>query len=360
MSIFKKTPVIVLVTALVSCTGTFFFSKQYFSSNRPLFLGSSSPNHSPQASNCSLKIKRLKGFHYIQPLLYAEPEDESIIFSPLKSQLLGLIESFKNSGSITSASIYLRAFEKASWMSINPNETFHPGSLMKVPLLITYLKMEESNPGVLNKKFILAQRPAGFPEQIYTAKQIETGKAYTVTELLKYMIQYSDNYATFLLHENVDKSMYNSTYTSIGLPIPNIYDRNFSISASAYSTFFKVLFNAAFLSFEHSEFAMELLSKSEFSHGFEAGFPAGTPMVHKFGEWGDGQGVDQLHESGLVYINGAPYLLTIMTSGKDSKKLPDVIAGISQMIYNNLSKNFNTSGSYSMTKSRNLSDKGNM
>lgn len=351
MSIFKNTLAVVLITALVSSAGTFIFSKYYFQKN-PLSFASSA--HAAQSSNCSYKIKRLKGFQYIQPLQFAEPEDESISYAGVKSQLIGLIESYKNSGIISSASVYLRDFEKGNWTCINPNESFHPGSLMKVPMLITYLKMEEKNPGTLNKRLILAQRPSGFPEQIYTAKQIETGKAYTVSELLKYMIQYSDNYATFLLHENVDKAQYNTTYTAIGLPVPNIYDRNFAITSKAYSTFFKILYNGGYLSFDHSEYAMELLSKSEFSKGFEAGFPAGTPLVHKFGEWGDGQGVNQLHESGLVYINGSAYLLTVMTSGKDSQKLPDVVASISQMVYNNLNKSVLPNNSFSMAKIKNF------
>jgi len=356
MSFFKNTLFIVLLTALVSCTGTFYFSKLYFKSNSHSLASTGSAEG--EASNCSYKIKRLKGFQYIQPLQYAEPEDESISYAAVKSQLIGLVESFKSSGAITSASIYLRDFEKGNWICINPNESFHPGSLMKLPMLMTYLKLEEKKPGTLNKKLILAQKPSGFPEQIYTAKQIETGKAYSVSELLKYMIQYSDNYATYLLHENVDKAYYNKTYTEIGLPIPNIYDRNFAISAKAYSNFFKVLYNGGYLSFEHSEYAMELLAKSEFAHGFEAGFPAGTPMVHKFGEWGDGQGINQLHESGLVYINGAAYLLTIMTSGKDSKRLPDVVAGISQMTYNCLSKSTIPSNTLSMSRVKNFfSDK---
>ncbi|MFZ4543492.1 MAG: serine hydrolase [Saprospiraceae bacterium] len=354
MTILRNTFALILITACVSCTATFFLSKLYFKSSHSVIGSNDNEVEAAQSSNCSYKIKRLKGFRFIQPLQSAEPEDEGTNYATIKSQMLGMIESYKNSGIITNASVYLRDFEKGNWMSINSNEVFHPGSLMKLPMLVTYLKMDEVNPGILNKKLILGAKPSGFPDQIYTAKQIEIGKAYTIGELLKYMIQYSDNYATFLLHQHVDKAEYNHTYLGVGLAVPDIYDRNYSISAKAYSTFFKVLYNGGYLSFEHSEYVMELLSNSEFTLGFKAGLPAGTTIVHKFGEWGDGQAVNQLHESGLVYINGSAFLLTVMTSGRDAKKLPEVIAGLTQLFYTTIGQSITPNNSVSMLRSKKM------
>ena len=46
----------------------------------------------------------------------------------------------------------------------------------------------------------------------------------------------------------------------------------------------------------------------------------------------------QLHETGIIYVDNAPYLLTIMTKGYAIDKLPRVIADITAMTYAEISK----------------------
>ena len=54
---------------------------------------------------------------------------------------------------------------------------YHPASLIKLPILITYLKMEEKNPGILNKKLVFTLPKGGVPQQTYNTHQIEPGKS---------------------------------------------------------------------------------------------------------------------------------------------------------------------------------------
>ena len=65
-----------------------------------------------------------------------------------------MIDSFKRDGSITSASVYLQDFKRNDWINYNETERFNPGSLFKLPMLITYLRMNEANPGLLDSKMI--------------------------------------------------------------------------------------------------------------------------------------------------------------------------------------------------------------
>jgi hypothetical protein len=55
-------------------------------------------------------------------------------------------------------------------------------------------------------------------------------------------------------------------------------------------------------------------------------------MIHKFGESGT---VDekQLHETGIVYLGGHPYLITVMTRGASDEKLAEVISELSAATY---------------------------
>lgn len=220
-------------------------------------------------------------------------------------------------------------------MSFNEAETFNPGSLIKVPVMITILKMAEQKPGLLDKELVYNRPNEKVPNQTFDSKTIQPGKTYTVRALLKYMISYSDNNATHLLHNILDMDMMRKAFTDIGLPEPDLVDRNFQITAKNYSGFIKSLFNASYLNPEHSEFAIGLLSESSYKDGMVKGLPDNTPVAHKFGEGGTKE-MHQMHESGLIYLDNKPYLLIIMTKGTDVQKLPNVISEITKVVVSNM------------------------
>lgn len=284
------------------------------------------------SGSCSYNIKRLLGYEYIKPLEYAEPENESALYSSFKSKVDALVAEKKKAGLLNNASVYLRDFKKGNWMSFQGKVPFHPGSLIKVPILISYLKFEEHRPGILNAP-VTFEAGQYIPSQSFNSKQIEVGKTYTIRELLEYMIKYSDNNATFLLKKNLDVAQFKKTYDNVGLPVPNIMDVNYSLSAEDFSVFLKVLFNAGYLSIANSEYAIKLLTECDFKEGFLKGLPAGTPVAHKFGEWGDGGVQHELHESGIIYLDGEAYILTVMTSGKNIQDLTKTIQEITQVFY---------------------------
>ena len=283
------------------------------------------------------RVERLQGYHFIKPLMYGERVEEPKKYASIKTELKGIINDFKKDNTITSASVYLRDFEKNDWLGINTDVLFHPGSLMKLPVLITYLKLSEMHPEILNKKLMITSMPKGFPLPSYNSKQIEVGKQYTVKELLEYMISYSDNNATYLLNNNLDLQAFKKAFTDLHLIVPDVTDRMYTTTTKEYSTFFEVLYNAGYLSIENSEFAMRLLSKCDFTKGFVAGLPAGVPIVHKFGEWSDSKTIHELHETGIIYINQKAYIFSVMTRGEDVMKLPKVIATLTKSVYNNIS-----------------------
>ena len=84
-----------------------------------------------------------------------------------------------------------------------------------------------------------------------------------------------------------------------------------------------------------SEFALRLLTKSDFKNGIVNGLPSNVQLAHKFGESGDAN-EKQLHESAIIYLNNNPILITIMTKGNDLKKLPEVIKEASNLVYNQI------------------------
>ena len=106
-----------------------------------------------------------------------------------------------------------------------------------------------------------------------------------------------------------------------------------SISVRGFSSLFRLLFNSSYLSSEYSNEVLNILSQSTFDKGLEAGLPKGIKVTNKFGERDLPDGTAELHDCGIIYYPKNPYLLCVMTSGKDDDKLASIISQISKMVY---------------------------
>lgn len=331
----KKIPLYVsLILMAVSGLSVYYYVYKKYNSTE-YTASNSLAAFSGASQYCLNRPVRLSGYSYIGPLLFVDQLCESDTYTPLKEDVASKIAGFQQSGIITTASVYFRSLETSEWIVVNDNELYQPGSLLKVPELITFLKMEELYPGTLNKQYSLDKLIDNSIDKhpLFVSKSIEAGKSYTVKELLHYMITYSDNNATIILNKYMDVNVFNKLFKDVGLPNLDVHASTYPISAQAYSRFFRLIFNASYLTKEHSEYAAELLSTSDFKDGFVKGLPPNTKIIHKFGEGGDND-LKQLSESGIVYVNNAPYLLTVMTKGHDMQKLPQVLSNIANTVYN--------------------------
>ncbi|MBS1582547.1 MAG: serine hydrolase [Bacteroidetes bacterium] len=286
---------------------------------------------------CSYRTVRLSGYEGIRPLILSEPECEAARYADMKQDIATVVEQYRSSGVLTSAAVYVRDFRKGEWTSFNDGEQFDPGSLLKVPLMLTYLRMAEDDPSVLSRRYTLWKVDPRMPRPIFPpSQQITTGKEYTVEELLRFGIERSDNLAVTLLMQHVDEKAYKRTYLELGLAAPELNASRHPMTARDYSVFMKALFNSTYLSIHNSEFAMSLLRHTDFNDGLRRGVPESTDVAHKFGEYSDGTSM-QLHDSGIVYLQNNPYAITILTKGPDVAKLPEAIGALSGAVYQRMS-----------------------
>jgi beta-lactamase class A len=291
-------------------------------------------------SDCSINMERLNSYSLIKPLLYAERECESEHFSPLKGAIQTLIEDKISKGEVGEASVYFRSLSTAEYIQCGASSTFQPGSLAKVPLMLAILYAAETDHQLLDKKVVCNKLPdRTVPVQTFNSQSIQVGHSYTVRELLKYMITYSDNTATYLLHSCIAPEKYHQVFTDLKIPAPSMGDPNYAMSAKDYSKFLIVLYNASYLSYPMSELACSLMNNSEFKEGIAKAIPSNVKIVHKFGEFGNKvTGLHEFHESAIIYLNETPYLITVMTKGNYSHNLPQVINSISSVVYDYMRK----------------------
>ena len=325
--LFKKIPAVLIIIISVAAV----WIMRYFPiMNKPQAIPMI-PNTNLSVCDDKLRMIRNDDYSLTKPLLLVDIPSESQELSQIKTQIESEIAREKESGRINAASVYLRQQNGGHWISVNGSETFSPGSLIKVPVLITYLKLAEQNPAWLTKEITFIPREK-IPVQTFNEKAIVPGKKYTVKELLHFMIAYSDNNATYLLNENLDIGAFTKLFTDVGLNIPNVRDTGYKITAVEYSRFFRILYNSSYLTPEHSDFALNLLTQTTFNKGIVNPLPSTLKVAHKFGETGT-KTTHQLHETAIVYNGTNPYLLTIMTKGDNVDILPEVISNISNIVY---------------------------
>ncbi len=117
-------------------------------------------------------------------------------------------------------------------------------------------------------------------------------------------------------------------YLNVTLPSSGL------LTAKQYGTFFRILFNSSYLDYDDSEKALSLLNDSTFVQGLRAGVPTNVQVAHKFGErWDYGNSEKELHDCGIVYYPGHPYLLCVMTQGTNFDDMASAIANISRFVY---------------------------
>ncbi len=283
-------------------------------------------------NNNDIHVIRSTKYKYIRPVILADHLNEDNGFDNIRSELNNYINSEKNIGTLKSASVYVREFEKGKWFSINPTEQFSPGSMMKIATLLTYLKDSEHNPELLSKRIQFKAQFSEMPVQKILSGHLTTSKYYTVKELLEAMIIDSDNDATALLSQSMNANIYFDLLKSLDLSIPNKEQTDYPLTTIECSRLIRVIFNSSFLETKNSEYAMSLLTKSKFKDGLAKVLPDGVMIAHKFGEKSF-PSEQQLHETAIIYSNNKPYLLTVMTKGEDQEKLKIVLNSISQKVY---------------------------
>jgi beta-lactamase class A len=282
---------------------------------------------------------RLRGnYKFINPLL----ECDSTAFGTdseldnLKTKVQTYIKTQTDSQKISFAAVYYRDLNNGPWFGINSSELFSPASLIKVPLMIAYFKMADSNPSILQKQLFNTQTFNPVDQNIQPEITLTPNQKYTVEELIQRMIIYSDNLAYNLLNDNIDAQTVINVYNDLGVDISNAKtnpDGNI-VSVKSYAAFLRILYNSSYLSKNMSEKALQLLSLSKFTQGIVAGVPQNVTVAHKFGERQYvSTGQKQLHDCGIIYLPENPYLICIMTRGQNFNELIGTIRDISSQVY---------------------------
>jgi len=234
--------------------------------------------------------------------------------------------------------LYYRDLRSGSWIAINKDEKFTLASLIKVPLMIEGLESAESHPALLRSKmYFTSDTDWNTQQNIKPAKTIEHGKPYSFDDVMFRMIAYSDNNAMQMLLEEFPSDTLLQFFATHNIAYEEAPE-GIKMSLGTYSWFFESLYDKTLLNGTMSQKALSYLGAEVFPQGMHAAVPSGVEIESKFGEklLTDGNGrveSTQLHEVGIVLDRDKPFLIGIMTDGKDLPSLEKVIRQITHDVY---------------------------
>jgi beta-lactamase class A len=240
-------------------------------------------------------------------------------------------------------SVYFRDLNDGPTLGINEDDLYISASLLKLPIALTFYRFSEDGaPNILEQKLLyeLGKNAGPPPTQYFTPlKSAIPGSTYTVNELIYNSLVYSDNASIEILKvylKNIGngQDFILATLKDLGLTEPASLSSS-DISTRGYASIFRQLYNASYLSNEDSEKVLSILDQSQFKSGIVAGVPIEVKVANKFGER-DLTSEKQLHDCGIVYYPGNPYLICIMTRGKDYETLTKVVSSVSKIVYDEM------------------------
>ncbi|MBI4118246.1 MAG: serine hydrolase [Parcubacteria group bacterium] len=288
-------------------------------------------------------IVREGEYKFISPILACEIAQAGS-FSELhsvESALERVIDKKIADREVGHLSVYLRLLNSGRWVGINEDEEYTPASLMKVLLMMAFLKEAELKPSALTQvlQFTDAKEPGQYGPDGRRVPPLEVGSFYTVSNLIERMAVYSSNAAEHTLLDNVNLPILEEVFSDLGLPPPDSQSDNgfYAMSPAKYSLALRVLYGASYLNREMSEAALALLSSGAYEDGIRKGVSEDMTVANKYGIFFEKEtGPFELHDCGIVYYPDHPYLLCVMTKGTNLSALSSAIADIATTAYTEL------------------------
>lgn len=278
---------------------------------------------------------------YLNPALAVIDKRNLIVNFQKLRETLNAYESRKD----YTISIYFEYIPTGANISVNKDIKIWPASLIKIPVAMAALKKVQDKKWKLdNELVILDQDKDSEYGEMY---KLPTGTSMTIRKFLEESLIHSDNTAHFVLLRNLEGEELEDVFVHLGMDdVIDSLKRNNSkeedtdnrITAKRYSIFFRSLYNSTYFSHENSKLFLDILSRAPKEY-LSVGLPEDIPFVHK-----TGIRIDEkvMADSGIVYVPGRPYILTVMIAQNkegelNEEEIKKLFEQISREIYDYVS-----------------------
>lgn len=278
---------------------------------------------------------------YLNPSLSILDKRNLIVdFQELREKL----QTYEVKGDYT-VSIYFEYLPTGANIAVHKDEKIWPASLIKIPVAMAALKKVEVGKWKLNNELVILDQDKD--SEYGEMYKLPTGTSMPIKKFLEESLVNSDNTAHFVLLRNLEGEELEEVFVHLGmddvidtLKRDNKKDSDVDnrITAKRYSIFFRSLYNSTYFTHENSKMFLDILSRAPKEY-LSLGLPSDIAFVHK-----TGIRIDEkvMADSGIVYVPGRPYILTVMVAQNkagelDQEEIKKMFKTISEMVYSYVS-----------------------
>jgi beta-lactamase class A len=262
----------------------------------------------------------------------------------LRERVLSLI---KASGA--EVAVAFRTIDQRDELLIEPDQTFHAASTMKVPVLIELFRQADAGTLSLDEPLPIRNEfhsiVDGSVYQLDVSDDSDgdvykaVGGTLTLRQLAEAMITVSSNFAANLLIERLGIQNIRATVHRLGADAMQVLrgvedDKAFekglnnTTTARGLLTLLEKLARGPVVSAKADAEMIAILSRQTFNDAIPAGVPAGTRVAHKTGT------ITKIHHDAAIVFGPRPYVLVVLVRGlQEEKDSAALIAAISHQVW---------------------------
>ncbi len=273
----------------------------------------------------------------VDPMRFFSHENDLLTtVQPIREELHALFEK----EGLTATSLYFEYLNTGANISINQDVRILPASLIKVPLAMAVMKKIEKGDWKLYNELILTKEDRDNEWGDVYKRPI--GSPITVEKLIEEMLLNSDNTAYRILYRNLSMDEVRDVFTALGLD--DFFDQEWKITAKEYTRLLRSLYTANYINPDHSQFLLNILSRTTYDEYLGQGVPESVIFSHKIGE---NTQKTVILDAGLVYIGWRVYIISMSMDYQQEwitrEKSLELFGRISKIIYNYISTTNNES-----------------
>jgi beta-lactamase class A len=274
---------------------------------------------------------------YLNPALAVLDKRNLIVdFQPLREKLQKYEERQDHT-----ISVYFEYFPTGANIATHKDVKIWPASLIKIPVAMAAMKKVQDGDWKLDNELVILDQDKD--SEFGDMYKEDTGTTHTILRFFEESLINSDNTAHFVLLRNLEGGELEEVFVHLGMDDvieglkrnkKDVEDTDNRITAKRYSIFFRSLYNATFLDQEYSQLFLKILQRAPREY-LSLGLPEDIVFVHK-----TGIRIDEkvMADSGIVYVPGRPYLLTVMISQNkkgdlDKEEIQKIFKEISEEVY---------------------------
>jgi beta-lactamase class A len=225
-------------------------------------------------------------------------------------------------------------------IKINENKLFPSASMVKVPIMASFILAASRGKVDLSHRLMLKNRNKALGSGIL--KDYAAGREFSIADLIEIMVTHSDNTAANLLIDYLGVGALNTYFKELGLSNTNIARRmmdfksrkrgieNFT-TARDLAFLLEAIYYNRLVNRRFSAKCLAILKEQKIRDRIPARLPADTAVAHKTGLE---RGI--CHDAGIIFTPGGDFIICVLTHHdyKFSRPAKKFISRIGLDVYN--------------------------